>query len=78
MFNLKFKKMSLETEQTERPRSILSRLIKEEIIASNSTAHNAKEREETASKAIEKLLGEHPGLVDKVDQIQENHIKNLR
>lgn len=70
--------MNLETVKTENPRSILSRLIKEELITSRSAAYNAKEREETASKAIEKLLGEHPELVDKVDEIQENHIKNLR
>ena len=70
--------MNLETVQTGNPRSILSRLIKEELIASSSTAHNAREREETASKAIEELLEAHPDLVDKVDEIQKNHIKNIR
>ena len=62
----------------EAPRSILSRLIREELIAASSTAHNAKEREEAASKAIEELLEKHPELVDKVDEIQKTRIDILR
>jgi hypothetical protein len=64
--------------QEENPRSTLSRLIKEELIASRSTAYNAEEREEAASKAIEELLEKHPELVDEVDKIQKSRIKSLR
>lgn len=42
--------------QKENLRIILSRLVKEELIASRSSAYNAEERESTASKAIEELL----------------------
>jgi len=64
--------------QEKNPRSTLSRLIKEELIAARSTAHNATEREETASKAIEELLKKHPELVDEVNEIQKSRMKNLR
>lgn len=64
--------------QEENPRSILSRLIKEELIASKSTAYNAKEREEAASQSIEELLEKHPELLDDVDEIQKNRIKSLK
>lgn len=64
--------------QKENPRFILSRLIKEELVAAKSTAYNAEEREATASKAIEELLEKHPELVDEVDKIQKNRMKNLR
>lgn len=66
------------TEKEESPRSILSRLIKEELIASRSTAYNAEEREAAASQAIEELLEKHPELLDEVDEIQKNRIKSLR
>lgn len=65
-------------KQEEVPRSILSRLIKEELIAASSTAYNAKERQDAASKAIEELLVKYPELIDKVDEIQKNHIEILR
>lgn len=61
----------------ENPRSTLSRLIKEELIASRSTAYNAEEREKAASQAIEELLKRYPELVDEVDEIQKNHINSL-
>ena len=64
--------------QEENPRSILSRLIKEELIAARSTAYNAEEREEAASKAIEELLEKYPELVDEVCEIQETRMKDLR
>jgi len=65
-------------KQEETPRSTLSRLIKEELLAAKSTAYNAEEREKAASTAIEELLKKHPELVDEVDKIQENRIKSLR
>jgi len=64
--------------QKENLRIILSRLVKEELIASRSSAYNAEEREATASKAIEELLEKHPELVDEVDIIQNIRMKNLR
>ena len=64
-------------KQEDNPRSTLSRLIRDELIAAKSTAYNAAEREAAASKAIEELLDKHPELVDEVDEIQKNRIEIL-
>jgi len=59
------------------PRYELHRLVKETLIASRSTAYNAKEREEKAYKDLEELLKKHPEFVDMVEEVQKNIAKNL-
>ena len=66
-----------QMENQENPRHRLMRLIKEELIASRSTAHNASEREKAASDAIDQLLINHPELEEEVDEIQERMMEKL-
>jgi hypothetical protein len=52
-------------------------LIKESLIASRSTAYNAKEREEKAEKEIEEFLDKNPEYIDKIEEIQDSIAKSL-
>ncbi len=56
----------------------LHRLVKETVIASQSTAYNAKEREEKAEKELEELLKKHPEFTEKAEEISEHYINELR
>ncbi len=56
----------------------LHRLVKETLIASRSTAHNAEEREGKAEKELEELLKKHPEFVDIIEQVQDDIAKTLR
>jgi len=59
-------------------RQELHRLVKETVIASQSTAYNAKEREEKAEKELDELLKKHPEFVEKAEEIQDHYLKELK
>lgn len=66
-----------QTNENEARRE-LHRLVKETVIASQSTAHNAKEREEKAEKELEELFKKHPEFIEKAEEIQDHYIKELK
>ena len=60
------------------PRMELHRIVKETLIAAQSTAYNAEEREKKAEKELQDLLEKHPEFVDIVEEVQESIAKSLR